>query len=81
MTYDNFKALFLALEGVRQIQPYGVFYGTTKTLDTADYTAQELKEYLTYDEQPVRRTNERWSSLAHDTEYVILKAKYQPRKV
>lgn len=79
MTYENFKSLFLALEGVRQIQPYGVFYGTTKALDTADYTAQELRNYLIYDEQPIRKTNERWSSLAHDTEYVILKAKYQPR--
>lgn len=81
MTYENFKCLFLALEGVRQIQPYGVFYGTTKALDTADYTAQELRNYLIYDEQPIRRTNEQWSSLAHDTEYIILKAKYQPRKV
>ena len=80
MTYENFKSLFLALEGVRQIQPYGVFYGTTKALDTVDYTAQELGEYLIYDEQPTRAF-EPWGRLAHDTEYVILKAMYQPRKV
>lgn len=81
MSYENFKSLFLALEGVRQIQPYGVFYNNTKILDTADFTEQELKDYLIFDEQPIRRTNERWSYLAHDTEYVILKTKYQPRKV
>ncbi len=73
MTYENFKALFLALEGVRQIQPYGVFYGT-KALDTADYTDQELADYLTCDEQPIR-AYEPWGRLTHSGDYTILRAR------
>lgn len=80
MTYENFKRLFLALEGVRQIQPYGVFYGTTKALDTVDYTAQELRDYLACDEQPIR-ANEWWGRLVYDNKYTVLRTKYRPRKV
>ena len=72
MTYENFKTLFLALEGVRQIQPYGVFYGT-KDLETADFTERELADYLTCEERPVS-TYEPWGRLAYDSEYTILRA-------
>lgn len=55
MTYDNFRTLFQALDRVRQIQGYGVFYNI-KEPNADRYTETDydvLERYLTCKEQPI----------------------------
>ena len=78
MTYENFKTLYHALNRVRQIQGYGVFYNI-KELDAETYTEsdyQVLENYLLSQEQPVSS----YESLRHLSEnhgYIVLKGKRQ----
>lgn len=78
MTYENFKVLYYALNRVRQIQGYGVFYNI-KEPDMKTYTESEyqiLEDYLLCQEKPVTSC-ESLSNLTGNQDYVILKGKYR----
>ena len=80
MTYENFKALYYALNRVRQIQGYGVFYNI-KEPDTEEYTEsdyQVLENYLIDEEKPVT-SYEPISHLTDAQGYMILKGKHRPK--
>lgn len=80
MTYENFKVLYYALNRVRQIQGYGVFYNI-KEPDMGEYTEsdyQVLENYLINEEKPVT-SYEPISRLTDAQGYMILKGKRRPK--
>ncbi|MCL2773742.1 MAG: protein rep [Oscillospiraceae bacterium] len=79
MEYDNFRTLYYALNRVRQIQGYGIFYNVTATEDDPDYTEQEyqdIADFIASDEPPVI-AYEPLSRLAKNTTYTYLKKQYR----
>jgi hypothetical protein len=55
MRYDNFKTLYHALDRVRQVQGYGVFYNVKAAEDNPDFSDDEyhdIADYIAPDEQP-----------------------------
>lgn len=80
MTYENFKTLYYALNRVRQIQGYGVFYNI-KEPDVEEYTENDyqiLENYLIDWEKPVT-SYEPFSQLTDSQGYMILKTKRRPK--
>lgn len=76
MLFHNFKTLYNALYGVRQIQGYGIFYNIKP--DTSDYTEQEctmLSDFITADEEPTL-SYEPLNRLANDSSYKIVKRRF-----
>lgn len=76
MTYQNFKTIYGALEHVRQIQGYGVFYNMKKMISET-YTEQDyetLERYLTSSEQSISMY-EPMSRIAGKSNYIVLKRK------
>ena len=76
MSYENFKVLYGALNRIRQIQGYGVFYNL-KNMETSNYTDQEyhaLETHLLCNEEPIS-TYEPLSRLASSNGYTVLKTK------
>ena len=83
ITSENFRTIYHALKNFRQIQGYGIFYRVKGVEGTEDYTEQDyqaLEQYITSGERPVNQ-RERTNHLACDSKYIMLRAKYQPRKV
>lgn len=78
MSFEMFKILYRALNRVRQIQGYGVFYNVTS--ENMAYTAQEcalLADYIAPDEEP-SNAYEPLSRLVRDTSsYTIIKKQYR----
>lgn len=75
MSYENFKTLYYALERIRQIQGYGLFYNA-KNLETKGIDDREmstLENYLLYEEPPVN-AYEPLNRLAKENGYTILRA-------
>lgn len=82
-TGENFRIIYHTLKNCRQIQSYGIFYQMKGVDRTEDYTEQDyqvLEQYITSSEQPISQ-RERVSWLTGDTQYTLLRAKLQPRKV
>ncbi len=80
MTYENFKALYYALNRVRQIQGYGVFYNI-KEPNMGEYTESDyevFENYLVNEEKPVT-SYEPISRLTDAQGYMILKEKRRPK--
>lgn len=80
MTYENFKVLYYALNRVRQIQGYGVFYNI-KEPNMEEYTEsdyQVLENYIINEEKPVT-SYEPISRLTDTQGYMILKGKGRPK--
>lgn len=83
MHYKNLITLYKALNSVRQIQGYGIFYNVKAAESDPVYTEQEralLAEFIVPDEQPVI-ANEPLSRLANDNEYTVLKKYRQKRDI
>lgn len=78
MHFKTFRTLYRALNGVRQIQGYGIFYNAAQQ-ESAAYTEQEyalLADYIAPGEQP-DVAYEPLSHLARNTAYIILKNQYR----
>lgn len=76
MSYENFKTLYRALERIRQIQGYGIFYNFTPEV-IKEYTEKEydlLEDYLLCGENPVS-AYEPLSRLANESGFTLLRAK------
>lgn len=76
MSYKNFKTLYSALERIRQIQGYGVFYNMTPEL-SKEYTEKEyeaLGDFLLCGESPVS-AYEPLSRLVNESGFTLLRAK------
>lgn len=83
ITDSNFRTLYQTLRNCRQIQGYGDLYHVKSVEGTGDYSErdyQELERYIAIGEQPVIQ-HEGTGRLAYDDKYLMLRAKYQPRKV
>lgn len=75
MSYENFKTLYYALERIRQIQGYGLFYNA-KNMEMKGMNDREIKaleNYLLYEESPVN-AYEPLNRLAKEEGYTILRA-------
>lgn len=73
MTYDNFKVLYVALHGVRQIQGYGCFYNI-KDYDITDEVEDYYKtviDYLQKKETPVT-VSETVQAVFEDSTYTVI---------
>ena len=73
MTYDNFKVLYVALHGVRQIQGYGCFYNV-KDYDVYDMVEDYYKtviDYLQKEETPVT-VSETVQAILEDSTYTVI---------
>lgn len=73
MTYDNFKVLYVALHGVRQIQGYGCFY-SIKDYDITDEVEDYYKtviDYLQKKETPVT-VSETVQAVFEDSTYTVI---------
>lgn len=82
MSDEQFRTFYHALSNYRQWQGYGLFYCVKKVEGMVEYTEQDyqmLEQYIMDGEQPVSK-RERVSWLTGDTQYTLLRAKYQPRK-
>ena len=83
ITDRDFRTLYQTLRNCRQIQGYGDLYHVKSVEGTGDYTEQDyqaLEQYIINGEQPVSQY-EGTGRLAYDDKYLMLRAKYQPRKV
>ena len=79
---SNFRTLYQTLRNCRQIQGYGDLYHIKSAEGTGDYTErdyQALEQYIINGERPVSQY-EGTGRLAYDDKYLMLRAKYQPRK-
>jgi hypothetical protein len=82
MEYHNFKTLYYALNRVRQIQGYGVFYNVKAAEDSPKYTEQEyrdIEDYIHSGDMPVE-SREPLSRLANDTTFTVIRSKYTGKK-
>lgn len=80
ITDENFRTLYQTLRNCRQIQGYGDFYHVQSVEgDYSERDYQVLEQYITDGEQPVSQC-EGTGRLAYDDKYLMLRAKYQPRK-
>ena len=73
MSYDNFKVLYFALNGVRQIQGYGCFY-SIKDDDITDQVEDYYKtviDYLQKKETPVT-VSETVQAVLEDNSYTVI---------
>lgn len=73
MTYDNFKVLYVALHGVRQIQGYGCFYNI-KDYDITDEVEDYYRtviDYLQKKEMPVT-VWETVQALSDDSSFTVI---------
>ncbi len=80
MSDEQFRTFYHALNHYRLRQGYGLFYHVKETEKAGDYTEQEcqmLEQYIINGEQPVSQY-ERVGRLACDSQYIILRARYQP---
>lgn len=83
ITDSNFRTLYQTLRNCRQIQGYGDLYHVKSVEGTGDYSEQDyqaLEQYIINGELPVSQY-EGTGRLAYDDKYLMLRAKYQPRKV
>lgn len=83
ITDSNFRTLYQTLRNCRQIQGYGDLYHVKSVEETGDYSErdyQALEQYIAMGERPVSQY-EGTGRLAYDDKYLMLRAKYQPRKV
>jgi len=83
MEYENFKTLYHALDRVRQVQGYGVFYNVKAAEDSPEFSADEYHDIATYiapDEQPADPEYEPLNRLMKNNDFTILRGKYTPRK-
>ena len=83
ITDSNFRTLYQTLRNCRQIQGYGDLYHVKSVEGTGDYSEQDyqaLEQYIINGERPVSQY-EGTGRLAYDDKYLMLRAKYQPRKV
>lgn len=83
ITDENFRTLYHVLRNCRQIQGYGELYRVKDVVGTEDYTEQDyqaLERYINSGELPVSQ-REGTRRLANDSKYIMLRTKYQPRKV
>jgi hypothetical protein len=83
MEYENFKTLFHALDRVRQVQGYGVFYNVKAAEDSPEFSADEYHDiaaYIAPNEQPSEPDSEPLSRLLKDNSYTILRGKRTPRQ-
>lgn len=77
MTYSHFKTLYFALNRVRQIQGYGVFYNITdddSIVDEVDDYYELLVQYLKKEEDPVQ-VSQTPQDLYGDLEYTLISRK------
>lgn len=77
MTYDNFKTLYFALLGVRQIQGYGVLYrikDDESILEDVEEKYQAIIDGLRQKESPVE-VSEAPQDLLKDSEYTLISRK------
>ncbi len=80
---EDFRTLYQTLRNCRQIQGYGDLYHVKSVEGTGNYTEQDyqaLEQYVAIGELPVSQY-EGTGRLAYDDKYLMLRAKYQPRKV
>lgn len=81
MSFQQFRTLYHALNGVRQIQGYGIFYrAAQQDAAYAEQDYQALEDYLICGEEPVC-SYEPLSRLADDSGYTILRNKARSFKV
>lgn len=77
LTYDNFKTLYFATFGIKQIQGYGLFYNIKDddiTQDEIDSVYVSIKNFLNSDEKPIM-TSEKPFDLLNDNNYLVISRK------
>ena len=82
ITDGNFRTLYQTLRNCRQIQGYGDLYHVKGVEETGDYSErdyQALEQYIAMGERPVSQY-EGTGRLVYDDKYLMLRARYQPRK-
>lgn len=77
MGFQQFRTLYNALNGVRQIQGYGIFYRVAQQdVDYSERDYQALEDYLICGEESVC-SHEPLSRLADNSGYTILRSKVE----
>lgn len=74
MTYDNFKVLYVALNGVRQIQGYGIFYNVKdddSLMNEVEDYYRTVIDYLQKKEMPVS-VRETVQAVLEDNSYTVI---------
>lgn len=74
MTYDNFKVLYYALNGVRQIQGYGIFYNVKdddSLMNEVEDYYRTVIDYLQKKEMPVS-VRETVQAVLEDNSYTVI---------
>ena len=74
MSYDNFKVLYYALNGVRQIQGYGIFYNVKdddSLMNEVEDYYRTVIDYLQKKEMPVS-VRETVQAVLEDNSYTVI---------